>query len=97
MAAVQRHGRRRRTPRLDISWQGNTSGHPRFGLVVPLFGQTVVSRNRLRRRLREILRRRVLTALGPTDVVIRSRADGYRASFSELTEDLESWARSLSE
>lgn len=96
MAAVQRQGRRRRTPRLDIAWRGNALGHPRFGLVVPRLSHTVVSRNRLRRRLREIVRRRVLTALGPTDVVIRSRADAYRASFSELSGDLESWVRSLS-
>lgn len=96
MAAVGRHGRRRRTPRLDISWRGNALGHPRFGLVVPRFRQTVVSRNRLRRRLREIVRRRVLTQLGPTDVVIRSRADAYRASFSDLSGDLDSWVRSLS-
>ena len=96
LSAVQRDGRRRRTPRLDISWRGNAAGHPRFGIVVPRYGQSAVARNRLRRRLREIMRRRVLSTAGAVDVVVRPRAVAYRSTFGELTLDLESWLHSLS-
>jgi ribonuclease P protein component len=94
LAAVQREGRRHRTPRLDIAWRGNSQEHPRLGVIVPRHGQTIVARNRLRRRLREILRRRVLSRAGAVDVVVRSRPAAFRAGFGELAADLESWARS---
>lgn len=89
-------GRSRRTPRLDISWRENDVGHPRLAVVVPRYGQTVVRRNRLRRRLRDIARRRVLPALAPLDLVIRSRASAYGADFDEVARDLEQWALALS-
>jgi ribonuclease P protein component len=93
---VPRRGRRRRTPRLDISWCDNELGHPRFGLVVPRHGQTAVSRNGVRRRVSEIMRRVILPGLGPIDAVIRVRPPAYGATFQELSLDLESWVRSLS-
>jgi ribonuclease P protein component len=96
MSAVQRDGRRRRTPRLDISWRGNDAGHPRFGIVVPRYGESAVARNRLRRRLREIVRRRVLSSAGPVDIVVRPRPGAYHSTFGELAVDLESWLHSLS-
>ncbi len=96
MTAVMRTGRRRRTPRLDISWRENEVGHPRLAVVVPRHGQTAVRRNRLRRQLRDIARRRVLPALAPLDLVIRSRASAYGSDFHELARDLEQWAQTLS-
>ena len=93
---MPRQGRRRRTPRLDISWCSNELDHPRFGLVVPRHGQTAVVRNGVRRRIREIMRRNVLPALGPIDAVIRARPAAYGATFHQLSLDIESWARSLS-
>lgn len=96
IAAVWRTGKRRRTPRLDLAWCSNRLGHPRLGLVVPRRGATAVQRNRLRRRLREIARRRLLPQLAPVDLVVRSRANAYQANFQELATDLEEWRRSLS-
>jgi ribonuclease P protein component len=55
-----------------------------------------VRRNRLRRQLREIARRRVLPALAPLDMVIRSRASAYGAESHEFAGDLEQWAHTLS-
>ncbi len=97
LTAVTRTGRRRRTPRLDISWRENEVGHPRLAVVVPRYGHTGVRRNRLRRQLREIARRRILPALAPLDMVIRSRASAYGAEPHELAGDLEQWAHTLSE
>ena len=96
LTAVTRSGRRRRTPRLDISWRANELGHPRLGVVVPRHGRSVVERNRLRRRLREFARRRLLPRLAPIDLVIRSRQAAYRSDFPELATDLDQWALSLS-
>jgi ribonuclease P protein component len=55
-----------------------------------------VARNRLRRRLRELVRRRILPDLVPLDLVVRSRAAAYQAAFQKLATDLEQWQRSLS-
>ena len=90
-----RVGRRRRTPRLDIAWYPNDTGHPRLGVIVPRYGGTAVARNYLRRQLREIARRQVLPGLTALDVVLRSRPEAYRAEFSQLTQDLEVWRHSL--
>ena len=90
-------GRRRRTPNLEISWRENDVGHPRLAVVVPRYGRTGVCRNRLRRQLREIARRRVLPALAPLDLVIRPRASAYEADSHDLAGDLEQWAHTLSE
>ncbi len=96
IVAVLRSGQRRRTLRLDFAWCPNDQGHPRFGLVVPRHGATAVARNRLRRRLRELVRRRILPDLVPLDLVVRSRAAAYQAAFQKLATDLEQWQRSLS-
>ena len=51
-----------------------------------------VERNRLKRRLRELVRTRlldVLDALPPADVVIRSFPEAYDASFASLERQVE--------
>ena len=58
-------GRRHRTRFLDVAWRPNHSGRPRAAIVVPRFHHTAVARNRLRRRLREVLRRGALATLPP--------------------------------
>jgi len=63
-------------------------GHARLGLIVPLHQSTAVARNRLRRRLREILRRDVLHTLPAVDLVIRARRSAYTASFAALRAEL---------
>jgi ribonuclease P protein component len=47
-----------------------------------------VARNRLRRRLREILRRDVLPQLPPIDLVIRAKREAYAAPFAALRAEL---------
>jgi len=47
-----------------------------------------VQRNRLRRRIREILRRETLRLLPPVDLVVRARREAYTAPFSALRADL---------
>lgn len=60
--------------------------------MVPRHGRKVVERNRLLRRLREILRVEVLVRLHDAgcraDVLVRARAAAYEAGFGELREEL---------
>jgi ribonuclease P protein component len=81
-------GRRARTPHLDLAWRPNRAGHPRTGIVVPRFQFTAVARNRLRRRVREILRRHALTSLPPVDLVVRAKRAAYAAPFAVLCAEL---------
>src|SRR5258706_9765230 len=81
-------GRRRRTPHLDLAWRPNPAGHARTGIIVPRFQSSAVARNRLRRRLREILRRDVLPQLPPIDLVIRAKRAAYAAPFAALRAEL---------
>ena len=63
-------------------WMDNTTGHPRMGLIVPKFQSTAVARNRLRRRLKEIWRRRASRPHQPAwDLVVRARREAYGAAF----------------
>ena len=81
-------GGRRRTAHLDLAWRHSSLGHARLGLIVPLHQSSAVARNRLRRRLREILRRDVLRNLPAVDLVIRAKRSAYAASFAVLRAEL---------
>lgn len=73
---------------LDIAWRPNTTGHARIGIVVPRYGLTAVARNRLRRRVREILRRGPLSNLPAIDLVVRAKRAAYAARFAVLRAEL---------
>lgn len=59
---------------------------------MPKHKQTIVKRNRLKRRLREIGRTQVLPRLRAaglaTDVMVRARPEAYGAGFAELHAEL---------
>jgi ribonuclease P protein component len=63
--------------------------------VVPRYGRPVVDRNRVKRRLREILRREVLPALDgahvAADVLVRARREAYDAAYGQLRDELVIW------
>jgi ribonuclease P protein component len=61
----------------------------RIGLVVPRYRQSAVARNKVKRRLRELSRTRLLPADIPVDVVIRIRQGAYLAPFPMLASDIE--------
>lgn len=56
----------------------------RIGLVVPRYGHSAVDRNRLKRRLREIVRCELLSTNRADDLVIWARPPAYDASFTDL-------------
>jgi ribonuclease P protein component len=81
---VRREGKRIRTEHLEVRAIASLLPYARVGFVVPKYKHGSVERNRLKRRLREIVRRRVLSALSPADVVIRTLPAAYDAPFDAL-------------
>jgi ribonuclease P protein component len=61
----------------------------RVGLVVPRYGHTAVDRNRLKRRLREIIRQHLSDFNTVGDLVFWIRPAAYAASFEDLQLALE--------
>ncbi len=74
---------------LDVRAIASPLGHPRVGVVVPRYSGSAVDRNRLKRRLRELVRTHLLPSAPSVDVVIRARPDAYAASFDALVGDIE--------
>lgn len=77
---------------MDLFLSESPAGRPRVAVVVPRHGRTLVKRNRLKRRLREIVRRAWLADAHrrrlPLDAVVRARPEAYRATFGELDASL---------
>ena len=88
LEAVIRGGKRIRSRHLDIRCLASPLGHPRVGIVVPRHGHSAVDRNKLKRRLREIVRVHLLPTLPAIDLVIRSRPEAYGLSFATLATEL---------
>jgi ribonuclease P protein component len=81
---------------LDVFDSASPFAFPRIGVVVPKHRRTAVERNRLKRRLREVLRReiapRMRSAAVNGDVLVRARREAYLATFSQLRDELVTWA-----
>jgi len=54
------------------------------GIVVPRHGRSAVDRNRLKRRLREIIRQDVLPAERGLDIVVKTAPAAYAVAFDDL-------------
>ena len=57
---------------------------PRVGIIVPLHGHGAVERNRVKRRLREIVRMRGSVSAPTGTMVVFALPAAYGASFEEL-------------
>ena len=57
--------------------------------MVPKFKHSAVDRNRLKRRLRELSRTRLIPSDMAADIVLRIRPDTYGATFEALAADVE--------
>ena len=61
---------------------------PRVGVIVPLHGHTAVERNRVKRRLREIVRTQGIPPSPAGAMVVFALPPAYRSSFKELRIEL---------
>lgn len=90
--SLLRRGKRRRTSELDVFLAASSASCARFGVIVPKHGHTIVDRNRLRRRLREIGRLEVLPRLDTrsrdVDFLVRAGRAAYHLSFPQLRNQL---------
>jgi ribonuclease P protein component len=98
--AVRQGGKRVRTEHLDVRVLVATplvdAAHVgRVGIIVPRHKHSVVDRNRLKRRLRELVRTRLLPSLPPCHVVIRARAEAYGDDFEALARQVERAGREI--
>lgn len=81
-------GKRVRASDLDVRGIASPLDCIRVGLIVPLHGQTAVKRNRLKRRLRELVRQELLPQEASADVVIRCRSSAYNRNFTDLHREI---------
>jgi ribonuclease P protein component len=82
--AIARDGSARSTPLLVLRFKRTERTESRIGLSTPRTLGGSVQRNRVRRRLREHLRRR-LDAIGPGwDLLLIARPAAGQATFAEL-------------
>lgn len=77
-------GKRVRSEHLELRGFASLSHHGRVGVIVPKHRHSAVERNRLKRRLREIVRLYVLWTMKDIHLVIRTSPGAYDASFEQL-------------
>lgn len=92
---VRREGKRVRTEHLEVRVLASLRAFPdpgpdgRVGLIVPRHRHSAVDRNRLKRRLRELIRLRLLPDLPPVALVVRASPAAYGATFEQLAVQME--------
>lgn len=77
-------GKGLRTEHLHAQAAPSPLPYCRVAVVVGKHGHTVVERNRLRRRLRELARLSLIPDCANVDVVLRALPNAYRAEFTGL-------------
>jgi ribonuclease P protein component len=91
----QKRGRRVAGRWLVIFALDNALGRSRWGLSVPKKVGSAVVRNRVKRRLREIVRRERRKPSPPRDLCILARPEAAEASIDELSRELDALSRRL--
>lgn len=77
-------GDRVRGPALELYWSAPAQSRSRATCITPKFGRTAVERNRLRRRLKELMRAILLVLPEPRDWLVRARPPAYDLSYAGL-------------
>ena len=68
----------------------------RVGVIVPKHRHSAVERNKLKRRLRELIRLHVLPHVKDLQLVVRTMPDAYNASMQELAAEISNGLHQLS-
>jgi ribonuclease P protein component len=86
--AVYRNGRRRSSRQFTVFFAPNGRGESRFGMSVGRALGGAVVRNRIRRRIREILRLNRKEIPSGWDVIVHPRASVAKAEFGPMRDEL---------
>ena len=86
--AVYRAGKRRSSSHFTVFFRANQLPCSRFGFSIKKALGGAVVRNRIRRRIREIVRCHRLEIAAGWDIVIHPKSSVARAVFAALTADL---------
>jgi ribonuclease P protein component len=86
--AVYRAGMRRSSSHFTVFFRANEQPQSRFGFSIKRTLGGAVVRNRIRRRLREIVRCHKLEIPSGWDIVIHPKSSVAKAPFAALTADL---------
>jgi ribonuclease P protein component len=86
--AVYRSGKRRSSPHFTAFFRANQSPLSRFGFSIKKALGGAVVRNRMRRRIREIVRCHRQEIPAGWDIVIHPKSSVVRAKFAALTTEL---------
>jgi ribonuclease P protein component len=77
-----------RTEHLDVRATDSLLSSIRLGIVVAKHSHSIVERNRLKRRLRELARTQILPMTVVVDLVIRSLPTAYDVEFKQLSDEV---------
>ena len=94
---VYREGRRQVSRNMSVFYleQANTHGAVRVGITVGRALGGAVARNRVKRRMREVVRRHLTELTGALDVVINPRKSAADMEFAELEKEVEQAFRKI--
>lgn len=92
---MKRAGRRLRAEHLEVRANDSLLSHARVAVIVGKHGHTVVERNKLRRRLREIVRTNLIPEITRMDIVVRSFPSAYQATFGQLQSEVQELVNEL--
>lgn len=86
--AVYRAGKRRSGSHFTVFFRANEQPQSRFGFSIKKELGSAVVRNRIRRRIREIVRGHRLEIPAGWDIVVHPKSSAARTPFAALTADL---------
>ena len=73
---------------MDVRATASLGASPRVGVVIPKYKHNSVDRNRLKRRVRELVRLEWLPTLPAMDVVVRVTPVAYDRTFDGLRDEM---------
>lgn len=77
-----------RAAHFELRVAASPLSYARAGFIVPKHGRDIVDRNRLKRRLRELVRTCALPTLAPQDVVIRALPGAYALTWDQVRDEI---------